>query len=89
MKESTPVVVLTEYTPLPGTTKVVPVHPGDTWAPVHSLTDVAVRVVPWPAVSLNSGLMLCVAPCRPDVVSGEAELDGAGVTVGVMVDVAT
>jgi hypothetical protein len=33
--------------------------------------------------------MLCVAPCKPDVVSGEAALDGAGVTVGVMVDVAT
>ena len=64
-------------------------HPGDTWAPVHNLTLVAVSVVPDPGESFSNGLTVWVAPWRPELVSGAALLGGGGVTVGVIVDVTT
>ena len=89
VKLNTPVTGSTVYTPLPGTIDDMPVHPGETCAPVHSFTLVGSNVTPVVTESLPRGFTDCVAPCAPDVESGSAVGSGGEATVGVIVDVTT
>ena len=69
-----------------GTTDSSTVGVAESSAP-HNFTVVAFNVYPVAALSLDNGSMICVAPCTSLFVSGEAV--GAGITVGVIVEVAT
>ena len=85
--------VFTVYVPWPLIVNVVALQLGtadsstvgvaESSAP-HNFTVVAFSVYPVAALSLERGLMVCVAPCTSIFVLGEAV--GAGITVGVIVD---
>ena len=81
--------LFTVYVPSPATVRVVPEHTATALAPTdeaaHIFTDVATRVVPVPAASLETGVSFCALFHGPLDVSSTSV--GAGGIIGVRVDV--